>query len=89
MYGQFFKQDPGGVSEPRTTWSRGLRRTHRWLAIAFTVPVIANFVAYAFGEPPPWLVYSPLPPLFLLMFSGLYMFALPYVERRRGGRAGS
>jgi len=28
---------------------------------------------------------SPLPPLFLLMFTGLYMFALPYVARWRSG----
>jgi hypothetical protein len=28
------------------------------------------------------VVYSPLPPLFLLLFSGLYMFVLPYVARR-------
>jgi hypothetical protein len=28
-----------------------------------------------------------LPPLFLLLFSGLYLFALPYVGRRRGGNA--
>jgi hypothetical protein len=32
------------------------------------------------------VVYSPLPPLFLLLFSGLYMFALPYAAKRRGGR---
>jgi hypothetical protein len=35
------------------------------------------------GTPPSWLVYSPLPFLFLLMFSGLYMFALPYAAKRR------
>jgi hypothetical protein len=34
------------------------------------------------GTPPPWIVYSPLPPLFLLLFSGLYMFVLPYVSKR-------
>lgn len=60
-----------------------VRQIHRWLAIAFTVPVIANFVAYGFGEPPLWLVYAPLPPLFLLMFSGLTMLALPYTARWR------
>jgi hypothetical protein len=46
--------------------------------------VIANFVAMAIGTPPPWLVYSPLLPLFLLLFTGLYLFALPYFSRRRG-----
>lgn len=60
-----------------------IRQTHRWLSIVFTVAVIANFVAMALGEPPPWIVYSPLPPLFLMLATGLYMFALPYVRRGR------
>jgi cellulose synthase/poly-beta-1,6-N-acetylglucosamine synthase-like glycosyltransferase len=63
--------------------SAWIRQTHRWLAIVFTMTVIANFVALALGKPPMWLVYSPLPPLFLLMFSGLYMFVLPYTLRSR------
>ena len=29
----------------------------------------------------------PLPPLFLLMFSGLYMFVLPHAARWRSGAA--
>ena len=63
-----------------------IRQTHRWLAILFTLTVIANFAARGFGgEPPLWLTYSPLPPLFLLMFSGLYMFVLPYAAKRRAG----
>jgi hypothetical protein len=37
------------------------------------------------GQPPAWIVYSPLPPLFLLMFSGIYMFALPYAASWRQG----
>lgn len=68
------------------TWSNVIRQGHRWLAIIFTVTVIANFVAMALGQPPAWIVYSPLPPLFLLMFSGLYMFALPYAAGWRQGR---
>ena len=63
-----------------------IRQGHRWLSIIFTATVIANFVAMALGEPPAWIVYSPLLPLFLLMFSGLYMFALPYVARRSSVR---
>lgn len=65
-------------------WSKWIRQTHRWLGIVFTLTVIANFAAMAVGTPPAWIVYSPLPPLFLMMFSGLYMFFLPYVARRRG-----
>ena len=68
--------------------SKLIRQTHRWLSIAFTVTVIANFVALAQGggAPPPWVTYSPLLPLALLLFSGLYLFALPYAARWRRGR---
>ena len=69
------------------TLSIWTRQIHRWVSIAFTLTVIANFAAMAVGQPPAWLVYSPLLPLFLLLFTGLYMFALPYVARRRSGRA--
>lgn len=60
-----------------------IRQTHRWLSIVFTLTVIANFVALTQGPPPDWVTYSPLLPLALLMFSGLYLFVLPYVARRR------
>jgi len=60
-----------------------IRQTHRWLSIVFTLTVIANFVAMTQGPPPAWVTYSPLLPLFLLMFSGLYMFALPYTVKWR------
>jgi hypothetical protein len=63
-----------------------VRQTHRWLSILFTLTVIANFVAMTQGPPPAWVTYSPLLPLFLLMFSGLYLFALPYVARWRRSR---
>lgn len=64
-------------------WSMWIRQIHRWLSIAFTLTVVANFVAMALGGAPAWLVYSPLPPLFLLLFTGLYMFALPYAAKWR------
>ncbi|MBB3392588.1 hypothetical protein FHT82_005375 [Rhizobium sp. BK275] len=64
-------------------WNKSIRQLHRWLSIIFTLTVIANFATMAFGTPPAWVVYSPLPPLFLLLFSGLYMFALPYFTGRR------
>jgi hypothetical protein len=65
-------------------WNKWIRQTHRWLAIVFTLAVVANFTAMGFGQPPAWIVYSPLPPLFLMLFSGLYMFFLPYFAQRRG-----
>ena len=69
-----------------------IRQIHRWLSLAFTATVIANFVALGMGggrQPPPWITYSPLLPLALLMFSGLYLFALPYAARWRTRRATS
>ncbi|CAJ0822762.1 hypothetical protein [Ralstonia flaminis] len=65
----------------------GLRQFHRWVSMAFTLTVIANFVAMTRGTPPARITYAPLLPLALLMITGLVMFALPYVDRR-GGRAG-
>ena len=67
-------------------WNAWIRQIHRWLSIIFTITVIANFVAMGLGEPPAFVVYSPLLPLFWLMFTGLYMGALPYARRWRGGR---
>jgi len=69
--------------------SSWIRQTHRWLSIVFTITVIANFVALARGGgavPPPWITYSPLPPLAFLLLTGLYLFTLPYVARSRSGR---
>ena len=71
--------------------NKWIRQAHRWISILFTLTVIANFVAMAMNPgamPPPWITYSPLLPLALLMFSGLYLFALPYVAKfRSAGRA--
>ena len=65
------------------TW---IRQTHRWVAIVFTATVIANFVALSQGTPPPWITYSPLPPLAFLLFTGLYMFVLPYTAKGRSAK---
>lgn len=66
------------------SWSKWIRQIHRWMSVAFTVCVIANFVALSQGEPPPWVTYSPLFPLALMFLSGAYLFVLPYTARRRG-----
>jgi hypothetical protein len=64
-------------------WNYWIRQTHRWLSIIFTLAVIANFMVRGMGhEPPMWITYSPLPPLFLMLLTGLYMFFLPYTRRR-------
>ena len=66
-------------------WNHWIRQTHRWLSIAFTITVIANFVQIGMGRgnPPNWITYSPLLPLAFLLLSGLYLFVLPYLARRR------
>lgn len=69
---------------PRHRWSTRIRQLHRWLSLAFTVTVVATFVALAREEPVVWVSYLPLLPLALLLFSGLYLFALPYLAKRRG-----
>jgi hypothetical protein len=67
--------------------SRLIREFHRWVCIVFTLGVIANTVViFMLGkgqQPPFWMYLFALIPLFLLLFSGLYMFVLPYVGRRR------
>jgi membrane protein YdbS with pleckstrin-like domain len=70
-------------------WNNWVRQIHRWLSIAFTVTVIANFIALAQGEPAAWVTYSPLLPLALLLVTGLYLFVLPHATRWRSRRAES
>jgi hypothetical protein len=69
-------------------WNKWFRQIHRWLSIAFTVGVIVNIVAIAVGqgEPAVWVYLLALLPLALLLFTGLYLFVLPYATKWRGGR---
>ena len=67
-------------------WNNWIRQTHRWVSIAFTVSVIVTFIALAQEKPVIWVSYVPLLPLALLLFSGLYLFVLPYAARWRRGR---
>ena len=67
-------------------WNTWNRQIHRWLSIAFTVAVIVNIVALVRGELPVWVGLLALFPLALLLFTGLYLFGLPYAARWRGRR---
>jgi hypothetical protein len=61
-----------------------IRQVHRWLSIAFTLGVIINTVViFGLGQKEPafWVYLLALVPLFALLFSGLYLFALPYLRR--------
>ena len=69
-------------------WNNWVRQTLRWLSILFTAIVIAVFAALGAGkQPAQWVYYLPLFPLALMMATGLYMFALPYIacRQKRGG----
>ena len=63
-----------------------IRQIHRWVAIAFTVTVIIAFIALGQERPVVWVSYVPLLPLALLLFTGLYLFVLPYAIKWRSGR---
>jgi hypothetical protein len=63
-----------------------LRQFHRWVSIAFTVAVIFNVIAVTLGVHADLIGFLALLPLFLLLFSGLYLFMLPYAAKWRSGR---
>lgn len=71
-------------------WNKWVRQTHRWLAIVFTVLVIVNIVVnfIPLGQEvlALWVGLLTLLPLAFLMFTGLYLFVLPSVTKRRNGR---
>ena len=69
-------------------WNKWVRQIHRWLSIAFTVAVIIVTIIVVSGqeEPAEWVYLLPLLPLALLLFTGLYLFVLPYATKWRSGR---
>ena len=68
--------------------NKWFRQIHRWLSIVFTLAVIANLIALALKEQAVWVGLLALFPLIVLMITGLYLFALPYLNRARGQQAG-
>jgi hypothetical protein len=67
-------------------WNKWFRQSHRWVSIAFTVGVIANFVVVVLGKYTFWVGLLALLPLALLLITGLYLFVLPYATKWRSGR---
>lgn len=68
-------------------WTLWIRSVHRWFSVLFTLAVVATFISMAQPQPLVWVSYTPLPPLLVMLVTGLYLFALPYVARwRSGGR---
>lgn len=67
-----------------------IRQTHRWVSVIFIATVIAATFAAASGQDAEnFLYYLPLPPLFLQMITGIYLFVLPYAVRWRAARRAS
>jgi hypothetical protein len=68
-----------------------INRIHRWSAGLFLLSTIPAGYASLTGDPasPSPLVYLPLPFLFALMVTGTYQLVLPWIRRRRAGRAGA
>ena len=67
-------------------WNNWIRQIHRWLSIAFTVAVIVNVAALGQEKPAVWVGLLALLPLIVLLFTGLYLFVLPYATRWRSAR---
>ena len=65
------------------SWSTSIRQLHRWLSITFTIAVIANIAVQGQEKIALWVGMLTLIPLGLLLLTGLYMFALPHVNKRR------
>ncbi|NUT53605.1 MAG: hypothetical protein HOV94_40905 [Saccharothrix sp.] len=65
-------------------WNKVVRQVHRWTAVVFTLTVVVTSVALAMQTSAAWVSYLPLPPLFLLLLTGLNLFVLPYTAKRRG-----
>lgn len=65
-------------------WSNCIRQVHRWTSVVFAVVVTAIFATLGLGrQPAEWVYFLPLFPLAILLATGLYMFALPYLGGRR------
>ena len=66
-------------------WNKWIRQTHRWLCIAFAVAVVVNIVAVVQGKYTSRVGLFAVFPLALLLFTGLYLFVLPYAAKWRSG----
>lgn len=59
------------------------RQVHRWASLVFSLIVAGIFATLAIGAPPEWADYLPLAPLAVMVPTGLWLFAVPYLGRRR------
>ena len=70
------------------SWNTWIRQIHRWLSVIFVATVIVTTIALAQKPPLVWVSYVPLLPLALLSITGIYLFVLPYVGKRRKPQKG-
>jgi hypothetical protein len=70
-------------------WNSGIRQFHRWTSIVFMAAVIFNTIMLVMNRQATWVGLTALFPLILLMVTGLYMFALPYLAKSRRTRRAS
>ena len=63
--------------------SKGIRRFHRVVSMVFMATVVFTAVALTIDSSMAWVSYVPLLPLFVLMGTGVYMWFLPQIARRR------
>ena len=65
---------------------KGIRRFHRVVSMVFMATVVFTAVALTVDSSMAWVSYVPLLPLFVLMGTGVYMWFLPQMARRRAAR---
>lgn len=91
MHAEDFSANPrrsqAAQSAKRAGMEPRIRQLHRWVSVIFTLTVAANFIAMIWGQPPAGITYSPLPPLLLLLLSGLYMLVRHQARARRASRS--
>ena len=87
MNAEFFREAASAyTAAPQAAVSlrkRLSRRLHRWVSIIFTITVALNVAVMAFGAPPAWITYAPLPPLLILLITGLTMLVSPWARALR------
>lgn len=60
-----------------------IRIVHRWTSLLFSLIVASIFAGMTVTTLPEWYYYLPLPPLFVLIPTGIYMFFAPYFGNRQ------
>lgn len=68
--------------DPNERKQMNLTVVHRRLSITSTLAIITNLLVQGHEKLALWVGLLTLPPLALLLLTGLYLFALPYLAKR-------